>query len=63
MGAIAGVVKDASGAVIPSVTAEAASPALIEKVRAVVTDTKGILRSWNCRPAFTNHVLCPGSTR
>jgi hypothetical protein len=41
MGAIAGVVKDASGAVIPGVTAEAASPSLIEKVRAVVTDTQG----------------------
>ena len=32
-GAIAGVVKDATGAVLPGVTVEAASPALIEKVR------------------------------
>src|SRR5712691_5846053 len=38
---IAGVVKDASGAVLPGVTVEAASPALIEKVRAVVTDGEG----------------------
>jgi hypothetical protein len=33
---IAGVVRDTSGAVLPGVTIEAASPALIEKVRTVV---------------------------
>src|SRR5256885_11530721 len=38
---IAGVVKDASGAVLPGVTVEASSPALIEKVRTVVTDGSG----------------------
>ena len=38
---IAGVVKDSSGAVLPGVTVEAASPALIEKVRTVVTDGAG----------------------
>jgi Carboxypeptidase regulatory-like domain len=38
---IAGVVKDSSGAVLPGVTVEAASPALIEKVRTVVTDGDG----------------------
>jgi len=38
---IAGVVKDASGAVLPGVTVEAASPVLIEKVRTVVTDGEG----------------------
>ena len=32
---IAGVVKDSSGAVLPGVTVEATSPALIEKVRSV----------------------------
>src|SRR5204863_9086693 len=37
-GIIAGVVKDTTGAVMPGVTVEAASPALIEKVRSVVTD-------------------------
>src|SRR5258705_3594437 len=37
-GSIAGVVRDATGAVLPGVTVEAASPALIEKVRSVVTD-------------------------
>jgi Carboxypeptidase regulatory-like domain len=36
--AIAGVVKDPSGAVLPGVTVEAASDVLIEKVRTVVTD-------------------------
>jgi len=33
---IAGVVKDASGAAIPGVTVEVASPVLIEKVRTVI---------------------------
>src|SRR6478736_3300980 len=37
--AIAGVVRDASGAVMPGVTVEASSPALIEKTRSVVTDS------------------------
>ncbi len=40
-GAIAGIVKDSSGAVLPGVTVEAASPALIEKTRSVVTDGTG----------------------
>src|SRR5258705_714110 len=35
---IAGVARDATGAVLPGVTVEAASPALIEKVRTVVSD-------------------------
>src|SRR5712692_9012726 len=39
--AIAGVVKDTSGAVLPGVNVEASSPALIEKSRSVVTDTQG----------------------
>jgi hypothetical protein len=34
---IAGVVKDASGSVLPGVTVEAASPALIEEMRAGFT--------------------------
>ena len=38
---LAGVVKDNSGGVMPGVTVEAASPALIEKVRIVVTDNQG----------------------
>src|SRR4029078_12455511 len=40
-GSIAGVVKDTSGAVLPGVTVEAASPALIEKVRSLTTDGTG----------------------
>jgi len=47
---IAGVVKDASGAVLPGVTVEAASPALIEKVRSVVTDGEGQYKIINLRP-------------
>jgi hypothetical protein len=38
---IAGVVKDTSGAVMPGVTVEASSPALIEKIRTAVTDGQG----------------------
>ncbi|MBM3777932.1 MAG: TonB-dependent receptor [Acidimicrobiia bacterium] len=40
-GAIAGVVQDATGAVLPGVTVEASSPALIEGVRTAVTDGQG----------------------
>src|SRR5579864_5349557 len=38
---IAGTIKDPSGAVLPGVTVEAASPALIEKTRTSVTDGSG----------------------
>ena len=41
VGAIAGVVRDASGAVMPGVTVEVTSPALIEKVRSTITDDSG----------------------
>src|SRR5688572_15706641 len=41
---IAGVVRDASGGVLPGVTVEAASPALIEKVRTAVSDSNGRYR-------------------
>lgn len=47
---IAGQVKDASGAVLPGVTVEAASPVLIEKVRTVVTDGTGQYRIVDLRP-------------
>ena len=47
---IAGVARDASGAVLPGVTVEAASPALIEKVRSVVTDERGQYRIVELRP-------------
>ena len=41
-GALTGTVRDASGAVLPGVTVEASSPALIEKTRSVVTDCLGL---------------------
>ncbi|HET9831990.1 MAG TPA: carboxypeptidase-like regulatory domain-containing protein [Vicinamibacterales bacterium] len=47
---IAGIVKDSSGAVLPGVTVEAASPALIEKIRTAVTDGTGQYRIENLRP-------------
>src|SRR5688572_29392640 len=47
---IAGVVKDTSGAVLPGVTVEATSPALIEKVRSAVTDANGQYRIEDLRP-------------
>jgi hypothetical protein len=47
---IAGVVKDASGAVLPGVTVEVASPVLIEKTRSAVTDGTGQYRIINLLP-------------
>jgi hypothetical protein len=47
---IAGVVRDTSGAVLPGVTVEASSPALIEKARAVVTDSEGRYNIIDLRP-------------
>jgi len=48
--AIAGVVKDDSGAVLPGVTVEAASPALIERTRTVVSDGQGQFKIVDLRP-------------
>jgi hypothetical protein len=47
---IAGVVRDASAAVLPGVTVEASSPALIEKVRTVVSDGAGQYRITDLPP-------------
>ena len=47
---ITGVVKDTSGAVLPGVTVEAASPVLIEKSREAVTDSAGLYRIVDLRP-------------
>jgi hypothetical protein len=47
---IAGLVRDVSGAVLPGVTVEAASPALIERVRAVTTDEQGQYKIVDLRP-------------
>jgi hypothetical protein len=47
---IAGVVRDTTGAVLPGVTVEAASPSLIEKVRTAVTDSAGQYKIINLVP-------------
>jgi hypothetical protein len=49
-GAIAGSAKDASGGVLPGVTVEASSPALIEKSRTTITDEKGEYKIIELRP-------------
>src|ERR1044071_1168175 len=59
--ALAGVVKDATGAVLPGVTVEAASPALIERVRSVTTDSSGLYRIVDLRPGtYTITFTLPG---
>jgi carboxypeptidase family protein len=50
--AIAGVVRDASGGVLPGVTVEAASPALIDKVRTTVSNETGQYRIVDLRPGI-----------
>ena len=58
---IAGVVKDTTGAVLPGVTVEASSPALIEKVRAATTDNAGAYRVVDLRPGvYTVRFTLPG---
>ena len=49
-GTIAGEVKDATGGVLPGVTVEVASPALIEKVRTAVSDGSGLYKITDLRP-------------
>src|SRR5262245_29375035 len=58
---ITGTVKDTSGAVLPGVTVEASSPALIEKVRTVVSDGTGQYRIVDLRPGtYTVTFTLPG---
>jgi len=60
-GSIAGSVRDASGAVLPGVTVEASSPALIEKTRSVVTDGTGQYKIVDLRPGiYTVTFTLPG---
>jgi carboxypeptidase family protein len=60
-GIISGVVRDPSGAVLPGVTVEASSPALIEKVRSAVTDGEGVYRVINLTPGvYTVTFTLPG---
>jgi hypothetical protein len=47
---LTGTVRDASGGVLPGVTVEASSPALIEKARSAVTDETGQYRIIDLRP-------------
>jgi hypothetical protein len=60
-GTISGEVKDASGAVLPGVTVEAASPALIEKVRTVASNGEGRYAIVDLRPGtYTVTFTLPG---
>src|SRR5258705_3051171 len=47
---VTGTIRDAAGAVLPGVTVEAASPALIEKTRSAVTDGTGQYRIIDLKP-------------
>jgi len=58
---IAGAARDSSGAVLPGVTVEAASPVLIEKVRTAVTDDQGRFNIVDLRPGiYTVTFTLPG---
>jgi hypothetical protein len=58
---IGGSVKDSSGAVLPGVTVEAASPVLIEKVRTTISDGNGRYQIVDLRPgAYTVTFTLPG---
>jgi hypothetical protein len=58
---LAGLVRDASGAVLPGVTVEATSPVLIEKVRTTVSDSVGRYSIVDLRPgSYTVTFTLPG---
>jgi len=58
---IAGVARDTSGSVLPGVTVETSSPALIEKVRTAVTDGEGRYNVVNLPPGtYTVTFTLPG---
>ncbi|MFL5334459.1 MAG: carboxypeptidase regulatory-like domain-containing protein, partial [Geminicoccaceae bacterium] len=58
---ITGTAKDTSGAVLPGVVVEATSPALIERLRSVVTDATGQYRIVDLRPGtYTVTFTLPG---
>jgi hypothetical protein len=60
-GTLAGFVRDATGAVLPGVVVEAASPVLIEKVRTTVTDGNGQYRIVDLRGgSYTITFALPG---
>src|SRR6266498_2817135 len=49
-GTLTGTVRDQSGGVLPGVSVEASSPALIEKLRTAVTDSAGQYRVTGLNP-------------
>ena len=58
---IAGVVRDTTGAVLPGVTVEVSSPALIERVRSAITDDSGQFKILELRPGtYTVQFSLPG---
>jgi len=58
---ISGTVRDASGGVLPGVTVEASSPALIEKTRSTVTSDSGSFSILALRPGtYTVTFTLPG---
>jgi hypothetical protein len=58
---VAGVVRDATGGVMPGVTVEASSPVLIEGVRIAITDGEGLFNIINLRPGtYTVTFTLPG---
>ena len=60
-GTVAGTVRDSSGGVLPGVTVEASSPALIERVRGVVTDSTGQYKIVELQPGvYTVTFSLPG---
>jgi hypothetical protein len=60
-GSISGLVKDTTGAVLPGVTVEAASPVLIEKVRTTISDSSGRYQIVELRPGtYTVTFTLPG---
>jgi len=62
---ITGIVRDSSGAVLPGVIVEAASPSLIEKVRTATTDGNPTPQpsSRNVRPPPTSRAMRSANTR
>jgi hypothetical protein len=61
LGAVGGVVKDPSGAVLPGVTVRVASVGLVERVRTTVTDGSGRYRVANLPPgAYAVTFSLPG---
>ncbi|PYS34075.1 MAG: hypothetical protein DMG14_30320, partial [Acidobacteria bacterium] len=57
----AGIVKDPTGAILPGVTVEASSPALIEGRRSAVTDERGQYKILDLRPGtYTVTFTLPG---